>query len=121
MSDPHTAAIVDLIRTVARNYGWAIGVHGSMVRDIDLIAVPWTHHAAPWAEVHAALVAATTYLDEGRRVPMPLGRVAWMLLARGATTANAGHGATDPKGRWWPPAIDISVMDPRIYVPMAPA
>ena len=29
------------IRTVARDRGYAIGVHGSLKRDLDLIAVPW--------------------------------------------------------------------------------
>ena len=29
------------IRKVARRHGYAIGVHGSMRRDLDLIAVPW--------------------------------------------------------------------------------
>lgn len=32
---------------VARKFGYAIGLHGSMTRDLDLIAVPWTEAAAP--------------------------------------------------------------------------
>lgn len=39
------AAILPAIRTRAREVGYAIGLHGSMVRDLDLIAVPWTHEA----------------------------------------------------------------------------
>lgn len=31
------------IREAARKVGYAIGVHGSLARDFDLIAVPWTH------------------------------------------------------------------------------
>lgn len=30
------------IRAIARYSGYAIGLHGSMTRDLDLIAVPWT-------------------------------------------------------------------------------
>ena len=33
---------VSLIRNAARSVGYAIGEHGSTVRDLDLIAVPWT-------------------------------------------------------------------------------
>jgi len=34
------------IREAARNHGYAIGVHGSMRRDLDLIAVPWRNEAS---------------------------------------------------------------------------
>jgi regulator of PEP synthase PpsR (kinase-PPPase family) len=34
-------SLVPIIRDVARGCGYAIGVHGSMRRDLDLIAVPW--------------------------------------------------------------------------------
>lgn len=34
-----------LIWEVARGCGYAIGLHGSMKRDVDLIAVPWTDEA----------------------------------------------------------------------------
>lgn len=34
-------SILPAIRDAARECGYAIGVHGSMRRDLDLIAVPW--------------------------------------------------------------------------------
>lgn len=37
--------LIEPIREVARVCGYAIGVHGSLARDIDLIAVPWGEHA----------------------------------------------------------------------------
>ena len=39
--------VIDEIRDIAREHGYAIGVHGSMrqERDIDLIAAPWTKDA----------------------------------------------------------------------------
>lgn len=33
---------IELIRHLAKDVGYAIGVHGSLERDLDLIAVPWT-------------------------------------------------------------------------------
>lgn len=38
-------SLIPVIREVARNSGYAIGVHGSLTRDLDLIAAPWTPKA----------------------------------------------------------------------------
>lgn len=38
---------VEPIRVAAREVGYAIGVHGSQERDLDLIAAPWTDDAIP--------------------------------------------------------------------------
>lgn len=37
--------LIDPLREVARRLGYALAVHGSLVRDIDLVAVPWTNDA----------------------------------------------------------------------------
>ena len=44
---PTYAWMVQHLAAVARKFGYAIGLHGSMARDLDLIAVPWTESAAP--------------------------------------------------------------------------
>ena len=36
---------IRLIRELAREVGYAIGVHGTLERDLDLIAAPWTKEA----------------------------------------------------------------------------
>ena len=33
------------LRSVAREHGYALAVHGSIKRDIDLVAIPWTKDA----------------------------------------------------------------------------
>lgn len=40
------AGIIGPIRLVAHELGYAVAVHGSLVRDIDLVAIPWTKDAA---------------------------------------------------------------------------
>lgn len=40
-------AILPAVRETARFHGYAIAVHGSLKRDIDLIAIPWTEQAVP--------------------------------------------------------------------------
>lgn len=38
---------IDQMRSLAREVGYALGVHGSLERDVDLIAAPWTDEAVP--------------------------------------------------------------------------
>lgn len=40
--------VVIRMRAIALRLGWSIGIHGSMARDYDMIAVPWSKEAAPW-------------------------------------------------------------------------
>lgn len=42
---------------VAREHGYALAVHGSLARDFDLIAVPWTDEAVPAEQLIEALRA----------------------------------------------------------------
>ncbi len=39
------AALLPALRSKARELGYALGLHGSMVRDLDLIAAPWVDEA----------------------------------------------------------------------------
>lgn len=36
---------IDLLRQNARASGYALAVHGSLLRDVDLLAMPWTDEA----------------------------------------------------------------------------
>jgi len=44
---------IDKIRALAKEIGYAIGVHGTLERDLDVIAAPWTEEALKynWREV----------------------------------------------------------------------
>lgn len=67
------------IREAARKAGYAIGVHGSMKRDLDLMAMPWTSEASDKnALAHALAVAACGITREGDYVweSKPIGRQA---------------------------------------------
>ena len=37
----YSRLLIEPLREVAKSHGYAMGVHGSLRRDIDLIAVPW--------------------------------------------------------------------------------
>lgn len=49
--------LIGPLREVARSLGYALAVHGSLVRDIDLIAVPWTREAVAAHELAEAIGA----------------------------------------------------------------
>jgi hypothetical protein len=51
-------AILPAVREAAKFKGYAVAVHGSLKRDIDLIAVAWTDQANPPDELIAAIRGA---------------------------------------------------------------
>lgn len=103
--------LLDPLRKVAASYGYALAVHGSTARDIDLVAVPWADIAVDpltlaealrteAARVHGRAFnrdhrARPTYQRLGSPGEKPHGRLVW--------TFHLGGG----------PYIDLSVM-PRI-------
>jgi len=82
----------DLVE-VAREHGYALALHGSMKRDLDLIAVPWTGLAVSAEHLALALRdAAGAAFGEGDPHEKKHGRLAWSL--------HLGGG----------PYVDLSVM-----------
>ena len=80
---------IEKVREVARDCGYAIGVHGSRERDLDLMAVPWTESAiAPQHLVRALLSRLPNLQLKPHPEPelltnptrMPNGRIAWAFI-----------------------------------------
>lgn len=66
-----------LIWEAARSVGYAVGLHGSMKRDVDLIAVPWTESAGTAQDVIDAIGKAIGARPiPGRHSDKPHGRFA---------------------------------------------
>lgn len=51
-------AMLPSIREAARFQGYAVAIHGSLKRDIDLIAVAWTDQAKPAEDLVKAICGA---------------------------------------------------------------
>lgn len=90
-----------LIWATAREHGYSIGLHGSMKRDCDLIAAPWTDEAVGSAELIDHLCKALNARIVGGPEQKPLGRIAVSLQIDG-----------------WFKVIDLSIC-PRIAPPKA--
>ncbi len=80
--------ILPRIREAAKSLGYAIAIHGTMTRDLDLLAVPWTEDAGePLALVNAIADEVGGYIigdrtDESGYVSehptdQPHGRKSW--------------------------------------------
>lgn len=82
------------INKAARRCGYAIGLHGSLSRDLDLVAVPWTKKATSAEALIEAIRKVTGTWESPTDPPAdrPHGRRTWCL--------HFGQG----------PYLDISVM-----------
>lgn len=79
--------IYPMLAEAARKLGYALAVHGSLGRDFDLIAVPWTDEAAEPSELIEAMRKATAGMIQGTGNPTakPHGRMSWNVeLSAGA-------------------------------------
>jgi hypothetical protein len=88
-------------QNACRNQGYAVAVHGSRVRDLDLVAIPWTEEtpfsALGIAEIIADAIPGVLHVKGEKK---PHGRIGFTIL---------------PRVRWgfdnW--YIDLSVMPRR--------
>ena len=101
----HYSALITALRYIARRCGYALAVHGSLKRDIDLIAVPWRDSAVSPEYLIEELrkgieiivgFAREREADKGcHPVKKPCGRLAWSFY-----TTHLDE----------PPYLDISVV-----------
>ena len=45
------AAMWNDIRQCAMDHGWAVALHGSLLSDMDIMAMPWTDEAIPFTDL----------------------------------------------------------------------
>lgn len=89
----YTAALYPQWAVIFRQHGYALAVHGSLQRDLDLIAVPWVESPSPPQVVLDEIT--TTF---AARV---IGTIGEKLHGRRAWTVSIGHGNC---------AVDLSFM-----------
>lgn len=73
------------IQVICRACGYALAVHGSMQRDLDLVAFPWTKKATtPKHLVKKLCDELELQPSEGSPFKKPHGRIVYTLLMMGA-------------------------------------
>lgn len=83
--------IIEPLREVAEQKGYAIAVHGSLARDIDLVGIPWTTEAVSAEEFAEAIrakaeeILGACFPDDRYPQPQikPHMRLAWSLQVGG--------------------------------------
>lgn len=106
------ATVLPSLKEIANEHGYALAVHGSMRRDLDLIACPWVEEASePHVLVEAIRIAiggvyTWQHGDTCEPVKKPHGRLGWAIYVDPNTPGRA-HGG---------PFIDISVMPKSPFV-----
>lgn len=106
MSDKPFQSVVPMVyalmlndaREIARAHGYALAVHGSLMNDLDVVAIPWAEQVSEPEQLIASLAKATHHLLAGKPVgpeQKPHGRQAWAICM--------GHGLV----------MDISIMPTR--------
>lgn len=97
------------MKELAFQYGYNLVLHGSMNRDLDLIAIPWVNDPKPELEMISALTAwVGGVLDKTTVGELPGGRTAYIIsLNRGGYKRNAEGLIIDP--------LEF-VQDPQYYI-----
>lgn len=77
---------------IGRKMGYAIALHGSVARDLDLVAIPWTADAAFSGHLLSAICEEFDIEPNCEVTIKPHGRKSWSLPL------------------WWGAYIDLSIM-----------
>lgn len=104
------AEAISLARGAAKEHGYALATHGTLVRDLDLLAVPWIESASGHRKLAAAIAEALG--EPGCAESIRDGHTDPTRRAHGRR-AYAIHlfRATEPKDHGW--YVDLSIM-PRV-------
>lgn len=85
---PLYATLYPRMVEIGRGLGYAVAIHGSLARDLDIVAVPWTDEAASAEDLVQAIATELGWIFEAGMDPRPgagkpHGRRAWTLILSG--------------------------------------
>lgn len=89
---PVYAVVFGPLSEVARKNGYALAIHGSVTRDCDLVAVPWTEEA----------IDAETLIERMREA------IGWLIIEDGTPAARYDQDAC----RWVEAAVENPTRKP---------
>lgn len=65
---PFYGCLYPCLCDIAQKHGYAMALHGSMQRDLDLVAIPWTEQATDAETLVAAIIAHIGLLSFKERI-----------------------------------------------------
>jgi hypothetical protein len=83
ISDPEYARIFTKARCISWSEGYALLLHGTATRDLDLLAVPWTESACDARHLVGRIARACDLEVIALLSPKPHGRTATTLMFKG--------------------------------------
>ena len=123
---PFFACLYPSLCTKARELGYALAIHGSMVTDMDLVAIPWTEEAVTPAKLKSALMSHVSACDYEGYLRGQITDESVILEAL-KSVGNADGPTSKPHGRiawnlWFAfgRKIDLSIMPPHHTLPRIP-
>jgi len=78
--DPDYARIFTIARCLAWQEGYALAMHGSFTRDLDMVAIPWTDAACDPLKLAKRIAQAADLELHGEPGQKPHGRLAFTML-----------------------------------------
>jgi len=90
------AIFFEQLKDIAREYGYNLVVHGSMNRDLDLIAIPWVDKPKDEQEM---IIEFQEYLT-GIKIIDPKGKVPFTILPGGRHSFVISLNRGDKHGEW---------------------
>ncbi|MEM7789784.1 MAG: hypothetical protein AAF546_00150 [Verrucomicrobiota bacterium] len=79
--DPEYSEFLTKARIIGKQEGYAIALHGSMTRDFDVVAIPWTSSCHDAFNLVMRLCLNTGWKDQdGDPVERDHGRLVWSLI-----------------------------------------
>jgi hypothetical protein len=95
---------IDRLRELAKEHGYALAVHGSMARDLDLIAVPWREDVTDPYEFAVAFQQKLKLCTGEKWHPsanspsqQPHGRIVWNFVPAGGGGVYIDLGVIAPQ------------------------
>ena len=78
----YAACMYTELATIARAHGYALAVHGSLARDLDLIAIPWIEDPSTPQEVIDQMCKHYSITQAGEPTEKHHGRLAFSLVVQ---------------------------------------
>lgn len=111
----------NILKEIAKEYGYNLVLHGSLARDLDLIAIPWQAELRPWEDMIKEFVEAmggelleNIPVRDGNGTLIDLVDYKMAPHGRRGYVINLNRGGYDEKGEKYTPDpqyyIDISII-----------